>query len=275
MVESNRTLIILLALIISAGTGYSYWQFMYKPAHAALQKAQAADAAALTAKQSAQTQLDSLETAKPNFEALAKSIVSTVAIPKQPRLITAGLQIEKVAKRTGVKISDTSKADDAGGTTGTGTQVDLKLTTVGTYSEISDFIRQLEEPVRTVGSKVYISNRLINVISVSLSTDASEGAGAVTGSESTKLKKYEIVGTIVVRLYFGESGSAATATAGVDPATGLPATGSATDPAAAGGEAGAVGSATAPTDGGTAPVAPSGADTASQPSSSGQSNGVT
>lgn len=275
--QLNRTVVALVLVLVLGGGGFVWWQFMYKPAVAARDSAQAtASAAEATLADArgrlatAQQQVDEAKKANGGKvdESIARLQLAQEAITPKAAIDDAAVVLSRYADRSGIstvlemKVPEGTESASSGATA---TPVTIKMKAAGSYLEMQHFISLVEESVEVKRGAMHVRGRLFNVVSIEMrppeqGTTSTDGSGSSSGGDSgstsassLKIGKGDIVYDLQIRMYvsaFGnDSGSTTAPGATADPATAGTASATATAPGA-----------TQPTTGATG--APSGADPA-------------
>lgn len=172
----NRQTLLLsgLALVLVVAL---WWMFLYSPAREDLAALEsdivAAEDQALTLRTRI-TQLEGVRAAAPETEALIAQLSSIV--PADPALAGAIRQIEAAAEDAGTRVGSLSVSRPAAVTDGAALHgMGVSMTITGSYFQIVDFLRRLEDPTVTA--------RGVRFSTLSLATGTyPELTAAVTGS---------------------------------------------------------------------------------------------
>ncbi|MCW2925761.1 MAG: hypothetical protein JWM98_3165 [Thermoleophilia bacterium] len=290
--EINKGAVALILVLLFGAGGYLWWSQMYKPAVAAKAVAVTASATAEQGLAAANTDLakaqqridDSKKENAKADDSLARLQIARSGVPSEELLDDAAIVLDNMAKASGVDTRFKAGVDaaDSGGSGDTpassslqgATPVDLVFDAAGSYAEMMDFMRRVEEPVQMKDGKLYARGRLFNVVRLEIGDDKTESSGGssldqLSGGEDTsaealdklKLGPNDIKFKVTVRMYTSSTANsqslgastpdpAATATSGGTP--------SGTDATANGGTGGTP-SATTPSGDGSTPAATDGA----------------
>lgn len=177
---SKRDSTILILIGVIALIGGIFW-FYVKPARADLTaKKQAA--------QESQAQVDDLQSqlqrltaqaSKPRKVALADELLLAKAYPYSEDIPVLILQIEALAKQSGVDLGEVTSAasTDYAGVTGT----PFTVSVTGKYLDVQDFLYRMHTRVSVDGGKLRVKGRMLAVTKADLTP---EGDASTTGSTS-------------------------------------------------------------------------------------------
>lgn len=264
--EINRSMALVLGVLVLAAGGWSWYSMLYKPATESA-------AAARATRESAQAQLDDaqrrLEEATKDDGGVDKQDVAKVqllqkAIPKRHQKQEAIIIIDKVAKQTGVEVQDVTFTDVTSmSSAATLEPLDLTIKGHGTYASLQLFTSAVVKLVDVNRGKTYVTGPLMSVVKVQI-----ERGQGTSGVGNDELPKGHQSITMVLRLFAeGKSAASSSATPGTANTPGMAAQPTGTTPAAAGTTPPPAGT-TAPT--GTTPPA-AGSSTATPPADAGTS----
>lgn len=299
---------LILVLLLGAG-GYLWYSMLYTPAVTEKANAEAAEATAqqgLAAAKSELTQAQQRiedskkESSKPD-PSLSKLSIARAAVPPEEVIDDAALVLGEIAERTGVdtrveagKVEGGSSSSGSPGGEGTGPQgataIDVVFTAAGTWSEMLNFMRQVESSAEMEGDVLYSRGRLFNVTRLEIGGDEDSSSDSSDDDPNALLVgPNDMLFTLTVRMYtsstensqsVGSSADPAAAPTGTDPnaapadGAAAPADGSTTTPpagdsAATSGTATAGATGTAPPAGATAgATAPAAGGTTAPPATS-------
>jgi hypothetical protein len=179
---SKRDTLFLVAIGILVVLGGMYW-FYVKPARADLTTttAAAADAQARVDQLSVQLQALTAAAKRPSKVTIADELLLAKAYPYSRNVPIAILQLEDVAKKSHVELSDATPdaGTDYAGVTGTS----FSISVTGKFFDVQDFIHRLHSQVLvTPSGKLKVKGRLLAVTKAELSPAGGGGeAGAPTG----------------------------------------------------------------------------------------------
>lgn len=266
MIENNRAVLGLMALLVVIVLGFVWWQFMYKPATTENNAAMMANQSAQAALNDAQTRL---ATAQQEVNAakrenggkfdtsIAKVQVAREAVPSEERIDDALIVLEKYAKRSGIRTDwslstsgvDAGSSEPAANDTGDAKPVVIKVSAAGKWSQLKSFIGYVESSASSERGNLHIRGRIFNVVQVRVSspeaaaeTSSSAGDYATAGASASSgiaLKKGEYQYELAIEMYtssFGADAAAAATGGGAPAGSGVattPGAGSATTPGAA------------------------------------------
>lgn len=253
--EINKGAVALLVALVLGAGGYLWYSFMYKPAVAEQTTAKTAADTAAQDLAAAQAELraaqERIEQSKKDAgkldDSVSKVALSRMAIPADPLIDDAAVVLTKLADRSGVNTSFSAGTGENSGGAATGgglsgaTPIDIEFEAAGSYSEMMNFIDQVENTVAAKRGKLHTRGRLFNVVSLEIGApddDESSGGdfgdsfGESEGGQESALvvRKGDVRFTVVVRMYTSSSENAE----GVGAATPDPAA-QGTDPAGAAG----------------------------------------
>jgi hypothetical protein len=230
---------------------------MYKPAVAAQVTAKAGEKTAQDTLAAAKTKLaaaqKAIEDAKSANSApddsVARVQLARKAVPPKKLIDDAAIVLMDLARRADVRTSfksggegaDAQVADPgASGNLNGATPVDLTFKAAGSYSEMMQFMRLVEDTVSEEDGKLYARDRLFNVVRLEIGGDSEDSAAGASAGFSTEgvdseedanelvARPGEILFTVTVRMYTSSTDNAQGVGASVDPAA------APTDPTASG-----------------------------------------
>jgi hypothetical protein len=218
---------------------------MYKPAVAAKVAAATTEKTAQDGLAAAKTKLAAAQTALENAkkangapdDSVARVQLARKAVPPDKLIDDAAIVLMDLARRADVRTSFKAGGDNAeaavdpaaGGNLNGATPVDLEFTAAGSYSEMMQFMRLVEDTVVEEDGKLYARDRLFNVVKLEIGgTDdeasgssgfSSEGIETEQDANEIVARPGEILFTVTVRMYTSSTENAQGAGAGtVDPA---------------------------------------------------------
>ncbi len=266
--EVNKGAIALILVLLLGAGGYLWYSQMYKPAVAAKLVAETGEKTAQDGLSAAKTKLAAAQKAiedakaengKPD-DSVARVQLARKAVPPAKLIDDAAIVLMDLARRADVRTSfksggeasDVAADPAAGGNLNGAVPVDLTFKAAGSYSEMMQFMRLVEDTVVAEDGKLYARDRLFNVVKLEIGSDEEESgasggfsAEGVAEEEDANIlvaRPGEILFTVTVRMY----------TSSTENAAGIGA--SATDPAAQPSDTGATGATDAsgaPADGST------------------------
>jgi Pilus assembly protein, PilO len=212
--KRDSTLLILIGVI--ALIGGIYW-FYVKPARADLTSTKQAAQEAQTSVDDLQSQLQRLtaQASKPRKVALADELLLAKAYPYSEDIPVLILQIEAIAKQSGVELGEVTSAEstDYAGVTGT----PFTVAVTGKYLDVQDFLYRMHNRVNVNGSgKLRVRGRMLAVTKADLTPDADP---STTGSSTTSNSSGKVSASITIVAFSRTAGGAAG-----DPQTAAPST---------------------------------------------------
>jgi hypothetical protein len=202
----NPKVFLLLGVIAVGAGGYMWYTKMYQPAVADKTTAQAARDSAQQTLTADQTKLKTMQdtnhrNAQPHSDDRlegAKIQALFVAVPRDANEIEPMMQIEQLAKKSGVSLQPITIGSPSGGssvptpegasTSGpTGLQAQtLDVTGFASYDELALFTRSIQNTVFTFNGQLYVHTRLLGIPNIKMDDganasnsggDAGDGAG--------------------------------------------------------------------------------------------------
>lgn len=184
--KRDSTLLILIGVI--ALIGGIFW-FYVKPARADLTAKKQAAQEAQTKVDDLQSQLQRLtaQASRPRKVALADELLLAKAYPYSEDIPVLILQIEALAKQSGVELGEVTSAEstDYAGVTGT----PFTVAVTGKYLDVQDFLYRMHNRVNVDASgKLHVKGRMLAVTKADLTpkTDSST-SGSSTSNSSGKV----------------------------------------------------------------------------------------
>ncbi|MCW2920185.1 MAG: hypothetical protein JWL76_59 [Thermoleophilia bacterium] len=265
--ELNKGAVALILVLLLGAGGFLWYSQMYKPAVAAQVTAKTNEKLAQDTLSAAKTKLaaaqKAIEDAKSANSApddsVARVQLARKAVPPKKLIDDAAIVLMDLARRADVRTSFQSGGEGAdsqvvdptvAGNLNGATPVDLKFKAAGSYSEMMQFMRLVEDTVSEDDGKLYARDRLFNVVRLEIGGDAEESAAGAGSGFSTEglddseqdanelvARPGEILFTVTVRMYTSSTENAQGLGASADPAA------APTDPTASGGDASGAGAA--------------------------------
>lgn len=243
--EINKGAVALILVLLLGAGSFLWWDRMYKPAVAAKVTATASEKTAQDGLAAAKTKLaaaqKAIEDAKSANSApddsVARVQLARKAVPPDKLIDDAAIVLMDLARRADVRTSFQSGGDNAEAVVDVGaganlngaTPVDLEFTAAGSYSEMMQFMRLVEDTVVEEDGKLFARDRLFNVVKLEIGGDedeastssgfSSEGVESEEDANEIVARPGEILFTVTVRMYTSSTANAQGAGAGTaDPA---------------------------------------------------------
>jgi hypothetical protein len=234
--EVNKGAIVAIIVLLLGAGGYLWYSQMYTPAldkqkfavtsEKTAQDGLAAAKAKLTAAQQA-IENAKKENGKPD-DSVPRVQLARKAVPPAKLIDDAAIVLMDLARRADVRTSFKSESDGAdaavadpaaGGSLNGATPVDLTFKAAGSYQEMMQFMRLVEDTVVAEDGKLYARDRLFNVVKLEIGDDEDSGGSGVSGFSSEGVdseedanelvaRPGEILFTVTVRMYTSSTDNA-------------------------------------------------------------------